>query len=58
MKMAVLFALVFFSFLSVSINAKLSSSLGVCYGQLGNNLPSPTESVELLKSLKRFCHWS
>ncbi|MCL7030033.1 hypothetical protein MKW94_023583 [Papaver nudicaule] len=51
MKMAALFALVFFSFLSVS-NAKLSSSLGVCYGQLGNNLPSPAQSVEYLKSLK------
>lgn len=52
MKMAaLLFSLVFFSFLSIS-NAKLSSSLGVCYGQLGNNLPSPAKSVELLKSLK------
>ncbi|PON55678.1 Glycoside hydrolase [Parasponia andersonii] len=32
-------------------SAKLSSKIGVNYGQLGNNLPSPHESIELIKSL-------
>ncbi|KAF6166370.1 hypothetical protein GIB67_034921 [Kingdonia uniflora] len=33
-------------------NADISSRIGVDYGQLGNNLPSPSRSVQLLKSLK------
>jgi exo-beta-1,3-glucanase (GH17 family) len=32
--------------------AEISNKVGINYGQLGNNLPSPSESVELLKSLK------
>ena len=30
----------------------ISSEVGINYGQLGNNLPSPSRSVELIKSLK------
>lgn len=42
-------SVMFFSFAS----AEMSSKVGVCYGQLGNNLPSPQESVKLMiKSLK------
>lgn len=26
--------------------------MGICYGQLGNNLPSPSQSVKLIQSLK------
>ena len=32
--------------------AKFTSKVGINYGQLGNNLPSPLKSVELIKSLK------
>lgn len=32
--------------------AEISSKVGVCYGQLGNNLPSPSQSVKLIQSLK------
>ncbi|KAE9463701.1 hypothetical protein C3L33_04379, partial [Rhododendron williamsianum] len=32
--------------------AELSQKLGVCYGQLGNNLPPPSTSLHLLKTLK------
>ncbi|CAK7349405.1 unnamed protein product [Dovyalis caffra] len=39
--------------LLVSISsAEISNKIGVNYGQLGNNLPSPPKSVELIKSLK------
>ncbi|KAM7501608.1 hypothetical protein LguiB_000512 [Lonicera macranthoides] len=39
--------------LASSSSAKLSSSkIGVNYGQLGNNLPSPSRSISLIKSLK------
>ncbi|XP_018844180.2 probable glucan endo-1,3-beta-glucosidase A6 [Juglans regia] len=39
--------------LLVSISsAEISGKVGVNYGQLGNNLPSPSRSVELIKSLK------
>lgn len=39
--------------LLVSVSsAEISNKVGINYGQLGNNLPSPSESVELLKSLK------
>ncbi|KAL6271128.1 hypothetical protein ACE6H2_028039 [Prunus campanulata] len=37
----------------VSISsAELAAKVGVNYGQLGNNLPSPSESVKLIQSLK------
>ncbi|KAL7263976.1 hypothetical protein ACSBR1_002014 [Camellia fascicularis] len=32
--------------------ADISVKVGVCYGQLGNNLRSPSKSVELIKSLR------
>ncbi|CAI0426434.1 unnamed protein product [Linum tenue] len=38
-------------FLSLA-GAEISSRAGVNYGQLGNNLPSPATSVELIKSLR------
>ncbi|TQE09028.1 hypothetical protein C1H46_005411 [Malus baccata] len=39
--------------LSVSISsAELASKVGVNYGQLGNNLPPPSQSVKLIQSLK------
>lgn len=31
--------------------AKLSSKIGINYGQLGNNLPPPYKSIELIKSM-------
>ncbi|KAF9597720.1 hypothetical protein IFM89_021207 [Coptis chinensis] len=43
--------LIFLSFLVFS-NAKTSTTLGVNYGQLGSNLPTPPKSIHLLKSLK------
>ncbi|RWR87143.1 putative glucan endo-1,3-beta-glucosidase A6 [Cinnamomum micranthum f. kanehirae] len=39
------------SFISIC-NAEISSKLGVNYGQLGNNLPSPSHSIKLIESLK------
>ncbi|XP_021736902.1 probable glucan endo-1,3-beta-glucosidase A6 [Chenopodium quinoa] len=48
-----LFNLCFFSLLlSISSAATFSPKVGVNYGTLGNNLPKPTKSVELIKSLK------
>ncbi|PON75067.1 Glycoside hydrolase [Parasponia andersonii] len=38
-------------FLVSSSSAKILAKVGVNYGQLGNNLPSPSRSVELIKSL-------
>ncbi|GLT54547.1 hypothetical protein SLA2020_277390 [Shorea laevis] len=38
-------------FISLS-GAEISGKVGVNYGQLGDNLPSPSRSVELIKSLK------
>ncbi|KAJ6334015.1 hypothetical protein OIU78_011011 [Salix suchowensis] len=32
--------------------AEISSEVGINYGRLGNDLPSPSKSVELIKSLK------
>ncbi|KAL6188873.1 hypothetical protein ACLB2K_040264 [Fragaria x ananassa] len=32
--------------------AEISSKIGINYGQIGNNLPSPNRSVELIKSMK------
>lgn len=37
---------------SFTTGAGFSAKVGVNYGQLGNNLPSPSRSVELIKSLK------
>ncbi|XP_062118505.1 probable glucan endo-1,3-beta-glucosidase A6 [Humulus lupulus] len=39
-------------FLVSSSCAEISGKVGVNYGQLGNNLPTPSRSVELIKSLK------
>ncbi|XP_004290162.1 PREDICTED: probable glucan endo-1,3-beta-glucosidase A6 [Fragaria vesca subsp. vesca] len=38
-------------FISIS-SAEFSAKVGVNYGQLGNNLPSPSESVKLIQNLK------
>ncbi|KAL5702768.1 hypothetical protein ACHQM5_027941 [Ranunculus cassubicifolius] len=32
--------------------SKISSKIGINYGQLGNNLPSPSQSIQLIKNLK------
>ncbi|KAL0744197.1 hypothetical protein Bca4012_085710 [Brassica carinata] len=37
--------------ISFLTGAKFSGRPGVNYGQLGNNLPSPSDSVNLIKSL-------
>ncbi|XP_010246533.1 PREDICTED: probable glucan endo-1,3-beta-glucosidase A6 [Nelumbo nucifera] len=42
----------FFLCLLACTNAEISKKMGVNYGQLGNNLPSPSRSIELIKSLK------
>ncbi|XP_022771542.1 probable glucan endo-1,3-beta-glucosidase A6 [Durio zibethinus] len=39
-----------FLFLSIS-SGEISNQVGINYGQLGNNLPSPKESVKLIQSL-------
>ncbi|XP_022996249.1 probable glucan endo-1,3-beta-glucosidase A6 [Cucurbita maxima] len=39
-----------FYFLSLT-SAKISTLVGINYGQLGNNLPPPPDSVDLIKSL-------
>ncbi|XP_044491697.1 probable glucan endo-1,3-beta-glucosidase A6 [Mangifera indica] len=41
-----------FSLLFSISSAEISSKVGICYGQLGNNLPSPSDSVKLIQSLK------
>ncbi|RWR79931.1 Glycoside hydrolase [Cinnamomum micranthum f. kanehirae] len=46
-----LFPLLLLSFLALS-NAEVSRMMGVNYGQLGDNLPSPSESINLIKTLK------
>ncbi|QHO39820.1 putative glucan endo-1,3-beta-glucosidase [Arachis hypogaea] len=38
--------------IAVELEAKASNNIGVHYGQLGNNLPSPYLSVELLTKMK------
>ncbi|KAI3856600.1 hypothetical protein MKX03_036824 [Papaver bracteatum] len=38
------------SFLSIS-NAKMSNKIGIAYGRLGNNLPSPEASIQLIQSI-------
>ncbi|KAJ8561188.1 hypothetical protein K7X08_027378 [Anisodus acutangulus] len=47
----VIFAIAFLCFLVFS-DASPASMIGVNYGRLGNNLPSPYESIELLKTMK------
>nr|CAB71021.1 putative beta-1,3-glucanase [Hieracium piloselloides] len=46
-------ALVFLSFffLVASSRAAISNRIGINYGRLGNNLPSPAKSIELLESM-------
>ncbi|KAL3522476.1 hypothetical protein ACH5RR_015310 [Cinchona calisaya] len=34
-----------------SSSAKITSEIGVCYGQGGNNLPTPSKSTQLLQKL-------
>ncbi|KAL3531068.1 hypothetical protein ACH5RR_010390 [Cinchona calisaya] len=43
-------SLMFFASISIS-SAELQAKVGVCYGQLGNNLPTPSKSVELIQGL-------
>ncbi|XP_050237315.1 probable glucan endo-1,3-beta-glucosidase A6 [Mercurialis annua] len=42
----------FFSFFAGYSHADSWNKMGINYGQLGNNLPSPFESIQLLQSLK------
>ncbi|PRQ25427.1 putative glucan endo-1,3-beta-D-glucosidase [Rosa chinensis] len=46
-----LLILLFCFIISIS-SAEFSGKVGVNYGQLGNNLPSPSESVKLIQTLK------
>ncbi|CAM8921156.1 unnamed protein product [Rhodiola kirilowii] len=34
-----------------SINARTSTNVGICYGRLGDNLPSFSQSIQLIKSM-------
>ncbi|TKY59197.1 glucan endo-1,3-beta-glucosidase A6 [Spatholobus suberectus] len=43
---------IFLVYLLSLSRAKASSNIGVNYGQLGNNLPSPHRSIELLTTMK------
>ncbi|RDX80286.1 putative glucan endo-1,3-beta-glucosidase A6, partial [Mucuna pruriens] len=43
---------IFLVYLILLSRAKASSNIGVNYGQLGNNLPSPHRSIELLTTMK------
>ncbi|KAL5562174.1 hypothetical protein UlMin_031921 [Ulmus minor] len=53
MEMGFISLFVFFLLSSFSTSsAEISGKVGINYGQLGNNLPSPSRSVELIKSLK------
>ncbi|XAR58761.1 Glucan endo-1,3-beta-D-glucosidase [Bertholletia excelsa] len=47
-----LLPLLFFSLLFSLSSADISEKLGVCYGQLGNNLPTPSKSVELIRCIR------
>ncbi|KAJ7961612.1 Glucan endo-1,3-beta-glucosidase-like protein [Quillaja saponaria] len=49
--MALISLLVLCLLVSIS-SAEISNKVGINYGQLGNNLPLPSKSVELIKSLK------
>ncbi|XP_009625838.1 probable glucan endo-1,3-beta-glucosidase A6 isoform X1 [Nicotiana tomentosiformis] len=48
----VIFTIAFLSFLAFSGAFPLANMIGVNYGRLGNNLPSPYESIELIKTMK------
>ncbi|KAK7256112.1 hypothetical protein RIF29_29546 [Crotalaria pallida] len=50
--MALLIPLLVFSMLFTSSSTEFSAQPGICYGQLGNNLPPPHKSIKLIKSLK------
>ncbi|KAK7293174.1 hypothetical protein RJT34_16036 [Clitoria ternatea] len=53
MAMLLLIPLLMFSIsYSISPSEAFSSQPGICYGQLGDNLPPPKESIQLIKSLK------
>ncbi|KAH1243057.1 putative glucan endo-1,3-beta-glucosidase A6 [Glycine max] len=43
---------IFLVYLLLLSGSKVSSNIGVNYGQLGNNLPSPHRSIELLTAMK------
>lgn len=49
--MALLIFLLLIPLLFSLSSAAISPKLGVCYGQLGNNLPTPVKSAHLIKSL-------
>ncbi|XP_076895866.1 putative glucan endo-1,3-beta-glucosidase A6 [Bidens hawaiensis] len=46
-----LILLILLSFLLISTNAEIAPKPGICYGQLGNNLRPPSQSIALIKSL-------
>ncbi|CAJ1939186.1 unnamed protein product [Sphenostylis stenocarpa] len=46
---------IFLVYLLWLTRARVSSNIGVNYGQLGNNLPSPHRSIELLTTMKAGC---
>ncbi|XLR19394.1 hypothetical protein S83_047306 [Arachis hypogaea] len=52
MAMLLIIPLLVHSILFTISSAVFSPQPGICYGQLGNNLPPPWKSVELIKSLK------
>ncbi|KAE9622141.1 putative glucan endo-1,3-beta-D-glucosidase [Lupinus albus] len=52
MSMLLLIHLLLLSMLFTFSSAKLSPEPGICYGQLGNDLPPPQKSLELIKTLK------
>ncbi|XP_061366702.1 probable glucan endo-1,3-beta-glucosidase A6 [Gastrolobium bilobum] len=52
MAMVLLIPLIVFSFVFSISSASFSPQPGICYGQLGNNLPPPWNSVKLINSLK------
>ena len=50
-----LFSCLIFTLIKLSLlcaDAESSRKIGINYGRLGNNLPSPSQSVELIKSMK------
>lgn len=50
--MGLVIALIFFFLPGLTFsNAQISCKIGICYGQLGNNLPSPNTSIALIKTM-------
>lgn len=45
------FPSIFFFFFLVSLGGEMQPKMGVCYGDLGNNLPSRQKSVQLIQKL-------